>query len=265
MSTKRLRTGKKINPVKYWDSLPWKSIDTANEDLGDFEETVFFGLEEVDGSAYISSKSKKTATENSDEVVDDVEVTDTQDKKTKKTKRERKLAAGVVSISDVQNVVHDDVMAIDNVVDAVVSTDEKPVDSNVVAVPGTKGKKVLTTEQKIEKYRVIAERKQKYKKQKEESTETTDIVATNKKNNEGDACSTAMDDSADWGGIKMNALLYNSLIKLSFSSPTPIQLAAIPRIIAGGSDIVGAAETGSGKTLVSQSEEHSQHSVLNHY
>eukprot|EP01041_Mallomonas_annulata_P009559 gene9559-19860_t len=40
-----------------WEGLPWKPVDTANENLGDFEEAVFFSLEELDGDYCAVNKS----------------------------------------------------------------------------------------------------------------------------------------------------------------------------------------------------------------
>jgi hypothetical protein len=61
------------------------------------------------------------------------------------------------------------------------------------------------------------------------------------------------------GKIQLHSLLVDALNKLKFQTPTPIQAAALPITLqvekdASGNgtlcDIVGAAETGSGKTLV---------------
>ena len=61
------------------------------------------------------------------------------------------------------------------------------------------------------------------------------------------------------GKIMLHSLLVDALNKLKFQTPTPIQAAALPITLqfekdASGNetfcDIVGAAETGSGKTLV---------------
>lgn len=69
MSTKRSRSraaraeGEKAdgasNKEKMWDSLPWHSVDVTKENLGDYEDTVFFGLEELDGNAYILNKTQQ--------------------------------------------------------------------------------------------------------------------------------------------------------------------------------------------------------------
>ena len=59
-------------------------------------------------------------------------------------------------------------------------------------------------------------------------------------------------NNAEWApGVSLSALLKQALDELGFQTPTPIQTAAIPLVNQGDSDIVGAAETGSGKTLVS--------------
>ena len=58
MSTKRSRSnaakaaGSMSSSERMWDILPWHSVDVTKENLGDYEDTVFFGLEELDGNAY---------------------------------------------------------------------------------------------------------------------------------------------------------------------------------------------------------------------
>ena len=39
-----------------WQNMPWKAVDTENENLGDFDEAIFFGLEELDGDSFIATK-----------------------------------------------------------------------------------------------------------------------------------------------------------------------------------------------------------------
>jgi superfamily II DNA/RNA helicase len=53
----------------------------------------------------------------------------------------------------------------------------------------------------------------------------------------------------------MNGMLCDSLRALDFVKPTPIQQSAIPKILENRIDVVGVAETGSGKTLVSVSSD----------
>jgi ATP-dependent RNA helicase DDX24/MAK5 len=52
----------------------------------------------------------------------------------------------------------------------------------------------------------------------------------------------------EWQSLDLPAEILDALAKLRFQTPTPIQSAAIPEIVAGH-DVVGKASTGSGKTL----------------
>lgn len=59
------------------------------------------------------------------------------------------------------------------------------------------------------------------------------------------------DDGVDvsaWDSLGLSPSIQTSLSKLKFSSPTPVQKACIPEILAGR-DVIGKAATGSGKTL----------------
>lgn len=51
-----------------------------------------------------------------------------------------------------------------------------------------------------------------------------------------------------WEGLNLSSHTLSSLARLQFSTPTPIQNAAIPEIL-NGHDVIGKASTGSGKTL----------------
>ncbi len=57
-----------------------------------------------------------------------------------------------------------------------------------------------------------------------------------------------MPDSNGFNGLGIAPAIYNILLKLNFTVPTPIQLKAIPSGI-DGQDVVGIAQTGTGKTL----------------
>jgi hypothetical protein len=46
------RLAKKREKSERWGALPWKPVDLSNENLGEFDDAVFFGLEEIDGSEY---------------------------------------------------------------------------------------------------------------------------------------------------------------------------------------------------------------------
>ncbi|KAI1380217.1 DEAD-domain-containing protein [Hypoxylon crocopeplum] len=55
-------------------------------------------------------------------------------------------------------------------------------------------------------------------------------------------------DLSAWVSLDLSPRILESLAKLKFSKPTPIQAAAIPQTLAGH-DVIGKASTGSGKTL----------------
>lgn len=55
-------------------------------------------------------------------------------------------------------------------------------------------------------------------------------------------------DTSAWDDLDLSPETLSSLAKLKFSTPTPIQSAAIPEILAGH-DVIGKASTGSGKTI----------------
>ena len=64
MSTKRSRakaSGSEFNSIKMWDQMAWRSVDVGKENLGDYEDTVFFGLEELDGNAYKLMKTEQVS------------------------------------------------------------------------------------------------------------------------------------------------------------------------------------------------------------
>ena len=49
-----------LTATAQWNALPWRPLDVSKTDLGDFEDAVFFGLEELDGNAYKLTKSTST-------------------------------------------------------------------------------------------------------------------------------------------------------------------------------------------------------------
>lgn len=114
MTRKRSRTAPGIEkPSEIWDSLDWRTIPTDQENLGDFEDSVFLGLEELDGNAYVvsknssgysvkptsvrvSSKSKSDDVDNRSTPIDD-EAGKSKKRKTIKQIREEKLASTAVT------------------------------------------------------------------------------------------------------------------------------------------------------------------------
>lgn len=147
------------------DTLPWKRIDTSHESLGDFDDAMFFGLEEVDGDELakliqIPSNSSQSTIVGEDEVI--------VDKKPKKTIEKAKKV--------------------------------KPLKENQM------------TEKKV-----------------------IDIAMPHVE--------------MLWGSLQLHTLLALSLESLGYHDPTPIQASAVPATLSSRVDIVGIAETGSGKTL----------------
>lgn len=178
----------------YWNSLSWKPVDTSNHDFGNFEDAVFFGLEEVNASVYLgnNSSSKKSkgakkrkadetevgATELAEEVVEEEQPKKLKAKKDKKPKK-KKLRAAVVTVSETNLYENNEV-----------------VQEEAIAL--------------------------------------------------GDSL-----EMLQWGTVSLFQPIVEALNSKGFEQPTPIQLSAIPKILQGSCDIIGVAETGSGKTLVS--------------
>ncbi|MEY2813034.1 MAG: hypothetical protein RLZZ310_408 [Pseudomonadota bacterium] len=49
-------------------------------------------------------------------------------------------------------------------------------------------------------------------------------------------------------GFSLSQNLKNSLVRMNFIAPTPIQISSIPIALLEGKDILGSAQTGTGKT-----------------
>ncbi|MGL4447412.1 MAG: DEAD/DEAH box helicase, partial [Shewanella sp.] len=54
-------------------------------------------------------------------------------------------------------------------------------------------------------------------------------------------------DACSWGSLCLHAHLLNNLAQLGYQQPTPIQIQAIPAILAKR-DMLAGAQTGTGKT-----------------
>eukprot|EP01038_Epipyxis_sp_PR26KG_P014502 gene14502-19469_t len=192
IDNKNVKTSKSKKP-KLWDSLAWKSVDVNKENLGSFEDSMFFGLEEVDGNDYIYKKN-----ENSIIVLNASE-----------NKRKRDI----------------------DVIDAVINTNENSVENS-------------------NKEEAVMKKKKAKKMKKLKKSKNKLIISDNSMGSLSSYDAVEIDTSiSDWAGVELQSILYDSLVKLNFLHPTPIQMASIPIAISSNADIVGAAETGSGKTL----------------
>lgn len=237
--------------AKFWNSLPWKSIDVSKSHLGEFEDAVFFGLEEVDGNAFVEFKKQQKFTQEDEGALVDEEVI-VPNKKDKKKKRKRD---------------EEEIKTAQQIIDQVEVVDSPEQDSSQTKKAKKDKKDKKNKKEKSKLAKIVDEndklpqeewssgdevfesvedikREPKGKKQQKKKNEQT------KNNKVFDDTPYALEEVGDWGGIEMNGLLCKSLQSLDFVKPTPIQSVAIPKIIANRMDVVGVAETGSGKTLV---------------
>jgi superfamily II RNA helicase len=256
---KKLRQSVAANKVRMWDALPWKPVDVENENLGDFEDSVFFGLEEIDGNAYKLSKDQSGV---KPEPIIATEITE-KDKAVEKPRKTNKT-------------VHPDAQD--------PGDNSSPVeDETIVTKKQKKDKKRIRdqtggeTTVDVSKAEDVSALPPKKKRGKKEPTSEPSVYLDDGDGPEDpttahpkgplpslkalyiNAPAPALKedvqflrDDADWApGLKLSSVLAQALQKLGFATPTPIQQAAIPLITSGDTDVVGAAETGSGKTLVS--------------
>lgn len=224
--------------AKFWNSLPWKPVDVSKSRLGEFDDAVFFGLEELDGNAFLEFKKKREeaeaagAVDADEDEAEEVVEEPVQKKENKKKKRKR---------DDTDLEVQDEVVA------------EEAKDDVKPAKKTKKDKKKKSVEAPVPEADVPSDGEENRLEKKSRTK-----VEKSKKAAKQAAAPIALDDSpfdlesaGDWGGVAMNGLLCESLRALDFVKPTPIQQSAIPKILENRIDVVGVAETGSGKTLVS--------------
>lgn len=221
--------------AKFWNALPWKSVNVSDTHLGEFDDAIFLGLEEVDGNAFLAQKKEReeeaaAAEEENDEAVV------SKDRKKKRKRAEVENDVDAVNENDV--IVDVDTSARktskkDNKKKAKAVNDEQNMEQNDTS------DNLIVVQQSQKKEKSTA------KKSKKEKSKVATTVTIGTDNEPYDVSSTG-----NWGGVEMNGLLCESLQRLDFVKPTPIQFVAIPKIIANCMDIVGVAETGSGKTLV---------------
>jgi len=183
------------------------------------------------------------------EEMPDTEVPDTEapDTKARKDEPEPTSKPSLISNGDVE-----DFMEIE---DAFPAPREKIVKE--------KGKKEKVKKDATQKAKEKKERKEKAKKDKEAEEEAEEKIQAQESGDEDGvqngafailADRTAEDDEFDevdvsaWDDLGLATETLSSLSKLKFARPTPIQVSAIPEIMAGR-DVIGKASTGSGKTL----------------
>ncbi len=279
---------------KYWDALPWKSVDMTNENLGQFDDSVFYGLEEIDGNHFLNHKSSLTTS--SGTVAEDTKALK-KDKK-KKNKREREQPTTTEAVVDVDTPADVEVEETTtksgkkqkkdkkqkeqqevggNTEEASIREDEKPQQNNKKQKKQKENKKQNQNEEKdvndtnkTETDKKSDNNDKKNKQQQSKGEKDSDkplskkqkakAAQTEAQRQQKALAAQPIDEKAiaqelsqvgEWGGITVSTTLQQALEALDFTTPTPIQKQALPAVSAGKCDIVGVAETGSGKTLVS--------------
>jgi hypothetical protein len=276
MSIKRLRkhslkeTGENFSfhgrGENYWNHLPWKAVDTSDLNFAFAEEAVFFGLEELDGDAFIKQKeqlqqsksslnirkenktikegkkesnknnnnllatSEKLADNDSSENTDKMIISEENPLKTNKSKKKRKLLA--ISDSPAAEETENDQCNDDHPLD---HPQPLPLKVHKKNQPSPKNPKPvnLTIPINLEPWGHC-----------NNSNNNNNI-------NKSDLVSeTPPTTPSLLHPILLPACLSKGLEACDYLQATKIQQNAIPKILVGSSDIVGIAETGSGKTLV---------------
>ena len=249
---KKLRQTGVSNKVRMWDALPWKAVDVEKENLGDFEDSVFFGLEEIDGNAYKLSKGDSSDVLPVPVDSDDIEGEKLVDvsEKTVKPKKEKKKKTKTLSE---ETVTMDEETAPESIPK---SEKKRSAKDDEIDVPKKKSKK--TKPKELHEISEVADLVDDTMRVDEE-----DVVDSGELGNIKSLLINApapllaedvkfLKKNTEWApGLQLSDILSQALQNLGFATPTPIQTTAIPLTTIGTTDIVGAAETGSGKTLVS--------------
>jgi hypothetical protein len=215
---------------EYWNSMPWKAVDTSQSGLGDFDDCMFMGLEELDGNNFLQQKKENEGKK------------DKSDKK--KGKKTQKDIAVVEEIETETS-------------NKEIETVEMVPDEKSTKPKANKKRKQQTEEETPEETPVSlqtkTEKQQKKKRKTENQTAPTPTVTPAVVTKE-ESTEEIIRNVSSWDNVELSSVLRNSLIALDFKRPTPIQSASIPMILYPENneicDVVGIAETGSGKTLV---------------
>ena len=120
------------------------------------------------------------------------------------------------------------------------TTEDKPEDNGV-----KEDKKQKTKKEKMQEKKK-AEKKEEKTKAQDKAQEHSNLQSISFAAL-GDEAAEDVDISA-WDPLNLHTEIQISLSKLKFTTPTPIQSACIPQVLAGH-DVIGKAATGSGKTL----------------
>uniref|UniRef100_A0A8B9K3A1 ATP-dependent RNA helicase n=1 Tax=Astyanax mexicanus TaxID=7994 RepID=A0A8B9K3A1_ASTMX len=277
LSKKRPGSGKKrgILVKGQWKTVKIDPSIFADEAMGEvvvFEELTDYSLVESNKTVAVSKllqesvgkkkrkSNKRTAREIEDEEGllneefaeqssdddDDVEKLDIVEKPAKKRKKKKKKTKGN-TVAGIES--QDTSEGLSNLTKEGEDQTQEQSEGSCSVTILTSGKKKKTkkqksaTEQAMSSSQVIETDAQvnPVGKSKRKGKNWTDAALSN---------SAAQDsDVSAWKDLFVPELVLKALSKLGFSAPTPIQALALPPAIRDHMDILGAAETGSGKTL----------------
>ncbi len=235
-----------------WDDLPWKTVDTENVDISGRGDAIFFGLEELDGNAYLVDKSSGSMEIRATKSIQKSAKTVDTDKEAMPEKKEKNAKSSSKKEEKTTKAnSNDDTTTVPIVENKGMDSSDVPVLSR--AMKQKLMKKRRNAEKNAEKK---AEKKAAKKKEQEEAgTDSIEVAETgseegvNDKHLQGADLAEIAPKHSQWGSISLHKVLRDSLVLLGFENPTAIQSASIPVVCRGSSDLIGAAETGSGKTL----------------
>jgi hypothetical protein len=200
-----------------WEALPWRAVDTSGVDMGDFADSVFFGLEEIDGEELSALTVKGGAISSSD---------DTASLVNDSGKPQELNPIKIASKSNVK----------DNASSEKHSKKRKRVDLS--ETPTTSPNESAPTA-KDHKMKTVAEK----------TTQSTSLPKDVHSTTAHERKTTIHDRTASWGGLELHQALVASMESLNFQVPTRIQSLSVPAVLRGACDVVASSETGSGKTL----------------
>lgn len=199
------------------DELGWKEVAMPDR-LDDVEG--FFGLEEIEGIDVVADEAGKLQFKSVD-----------KSKKAKKTK----VPPAPPKPADDDTEAEDDEEEWGGIIDTEAeSTEEEAATKPIAAKPQSEKKKKQKKDAKAKDKKV--------QQQAAKSNPFETLLEDRLDDSDEDV------DLPEWETLDLSFPTLRALAKLKFASPTAIQSAAIPKILAGH-DLIGKASTGSGKTL----------------
>lgn len=251
---------KGMTPHEQWSKLPWKPLSINNQSFGK-DSNDFMGLEVLSSDSYKLIKNQSGYTLNAlkegtileEDEWDGEEFQDGDEWMEDENHIPKRTNKNIKSVIESYEEDNEDINDNEKKKKKRKVLDSKEDDNNDEVKKKRKGlEEVMEVNVEGEGDKISKKDKKKDKKNKiiDDNDNTLTITKT-KKTEKSSIPSISQNDEGDceWGPIILQKLLYQALIDLGFSTPTPIQAETIPITINKLIDIVGAAETGSGKTL----------------